>query len=58
MRVTIQGKPYETMVIHEGLDVHTTVLIPADSDKSLSELAQEGQIFLVPQDLKIEEKQI
>jgi hypothetical protein len=59
MRVVIKGMPYETMVIHEAHDVHTTVLIPANTDKTLAELAQEGKIYLLPQDLlqKKEEKQ-
>jgi hypothetical protein len=52
MRVKIQGILYETAVIHEAHDVHTTVLIPVNSDKTLAELAQEGRLYLLPQDMK------
>jgi len=58
MQITIEGILYETAVMHEAHDTHTIVLIPVGSDKTLSELAQEGKILLCPQDLLEKEKEI
>lgn len=57
MKVVIQGIPYETLVLHEAHDVHTTVLIPAGTDKTLSQLAQEGKIYFLPEEIKLEQKE-